>query len=88
VALAGHPGVVVACFATDGVDGVAPPGGKPHAGAVVTGETLGQARRAGVHAAAALEGHDSYGFVAGAGVGLVTGATGTNVNDVWVGLAY
>ena len=90
IALRGKPGVSVMCFATDGVDGNTPPLKPVHAGAIVTGETVGIAARAGVgvEAAAALAGHDSYRFAAAGEAAVKTGPTGTNVNDVWVGLAY
>lgn len=88
IALRGKPGVGVMCFATDGVDGNTPPVKPVHAGAIVTGETAGIAERAGVEAAAALASHDSYRFAVAGEAAVKTGATGTNVNDVWVGLAY
>lgn len=88
IALRGKPGIGVMCFATDGVDGNAPPVKPVHAGAIVTGETVGIAARAGVEAVGALAGHDSYRFSMAGEAALKTGVTGTNVNDVWVGLAY
>ncbi len=88
IALRGKPGVSVMCFATDGVDGNTPPLKPVHAGAIVTGETVGIAARAGMEAAAALTGHDSYRFAVAGEAAVKTGPTGTNVNDVWVGLAY
>lgn len=88
IALRGRPGIGVMCFATDGVDGNAPPVKPVHAGAIVTGETVGIAARAGVEAVGALAGHDSYRFSMAGEAALKTGVTGTNVNDVWVGLAY
>ena len=66
-----------------------PPPAKPaHAGAMVTGETSGIAERAGVDAAGALATHGSYRFAAAGEGAIKTGPTGTNVNDVWVGVAY
>lgn len=88
IELAGEPSVVVITFGTDGVDGVPPSGRPAHAGAIVTGESVAIARRAGVAAQGALEASDSYGFAAAAEAGLLTGITGTNVNDVWVALGY
>lgn len=82
--------VAVVTFGTDGVDGVAPEGSPPAAGAVVTGATVREARARGLDAAAYLERNDSYAFFAAAGSAgvrchIVTGPTGTNVCDVAVG---
>lgn len=91
IAMAGHGGVAAMFLATDGVDGVCPPGGRAHSGALVTGESVGIARAAGVDAARALTAHDSHAFVAALGndaAVVPSGPTGTNVNDIWVGLAY
>lgn len=82
------PGVVVATFATDGVDGVHPPGKPPFAGAVVTGRTLSEANTAGVDLAAALAASDSYRAVEALSAQLGSGPTGTNVNDLAIALAY
>jgi len=86
--LADVPGVVVASYATDGVDGVSPPGRPPVAGAIVTGRTLGDARAAGIDLAAALALNDSYRVCQSLGLHHGTGPTGTNVNDLTIGLVY
>ena len=83
-------GVAVMTFGTDGVDGVAPEGRPPAAGAVVTGATVREGRERGLDAAAFLDRNDSYGFFAalhraGTVCHVVTGPTGTNVCDVEVG---
>jgi len=62
---------------TDGIDGV---GG--HAGAFLDAGTLARARAAGVDPAAALAADDSARPFRAAGNLLVTGPTGTNVNDL------
>jgi hydroxypyruvate reductase len=77
LALAGWAGVTVASLGTDGIDGTT-----PHAGAIVDGGTLGRAAAAGLDAAEALARHDSGTFFAALGEALVTGPTGTNVNDL------
>ena len=76
LALGGRPGVHVIACDTDGVDGAA-----EIAGAIVGPGTLARARAAGPDPAAALAGHDSHGFFAALGCGVVTGPTLTNVND-------
>ena len=76
LALDGRPGIHVIACDTDGVDGAA-----EIAGALVAPDTLVRARAAGLDPAAALTRHDSHGFFAALGDGLVTGPTLTNVND-------
>jgi glycerate 2-kinase len=74
--LAGHPGISAIACDTDGVDGV-----EEAAGAILTADTLGRAKLAGVDPAVALAENDSYSFFAALGDLVVTGPTGTNVND-------
>ncbi len=52
--------------------------------AVVDGTTAGRARAAGLDARAALDRHDSGPFFSALGDRIVTGPTGTNVNDLAV----
>lgn len=75
--LAGVPDAALITLATDGDDGVS-----GAAGAVVTGETLVQALAKGLHPDIFLENNDSFHFFDKAGGLLVTGPTGTNVNDL------
>jgi hydroxypyruvate reductase len=75
-ALGGHPGICAIACDTDGIDGV-----EEAAGAIVTTDTLERARLAGVDPGAALAANDAYGFFAALGDLVVTGPTGTNVND-------
>lgn len=80
--------MVVAAYATDGVDGPT-----DAAGAMVTGETCARARDMKLDPADFLARHDSYGFFEALERGgwphlMRTGPTGTNVNDVAVALAY
>lgn len=78
MALAGWgPGVAVATLATDGGDGPS-----PAAGAIADGTTLARARALGLDAHAALAANDSYTFFACLGDAIVTGPSGTNVNDI------
>ena len=75
--LNGLPGVALVTLATDGGDG--PTGA---AGAVVTGETLERARQLGLRPAEYLQRNDAYHFFEALGDLIVTGPTGTNVNDL------
>lgn len=79
--LDGQRDVSVAAFGTDGVDGPT-----DAAGAVVTGETLVEARRRGLDPQAYLADNDAYHFHQTLDTLLLTGPTGTNVNDLMIGL--
>ena len=79
----GRPNVVISTFATDGVDGPT-----DAAGATVTGDTLPRARTHGLDARRHLDDNDSYSFFSALGDLVVTGPTGTNVNDLMFGLVY
>jgi glycerate 2-kinase len=63
---------------TDGHDG-----GTPNAGAVVDGLTTSRADSAGIDLKAALAAHGSGAVLGALGDALVTGQTGTNVNDLF-----
>jgi len=67
---------------TDGIDGT-----QDNAGAVLTPDALARAAALGLDAGALLAGSRAWDFFAGLGDLLVTGPTGTNVNDVRVVLA-
>lgn len=77
VAAAGATGIYAIAGDSDGIDGT-----EDAAGAIVTPDTLGRGRAAGLDARAHLQGHDSYGFFAALGDLVVTGPTLTNVNDI------
>jgi hydroxypyruvate reductase len=73
---------VLALFAgTDGIDGPT-----DAAGAFVSPRTAERALEAGFDAAAALARNDAYPLFAGLGDLLITGPTGTNVSDIFIGL--
>lgn len=75
--LDGTPDVAMVTFGTDGEDGPT-----DAAGAVVTGETLYRARKAGIDAGEFLRRNDAYHFFQTLGDLVITGPTGTNVNDL------
>jgi hydroxypyruvate reductase len=83
LALEGVAGVAVMALATDGVDGPT-----DAAGAVVSGESAARARLLGFDPLAALEANDAYPALDALGALLRTGMTGTNLNDLVVGLIY
>ena len=72
-------GVVVASLSTDGVDGPT-----DAAGAIADGKTLARAAKIGLNPERCLADNDSYNFFSKLGDLIVTGPTGTNVNDISV----
>ncbi len=80
--LEGLSRVFVAGFGTDGTDGPT-----EAAGAIADGNTISRAGKKGMSHEAALVENDSYGFFHRAGGHVITGPTGTNVNDVYMILA-
>ncbi len=79
MAIAGLPHVYVAAFATDGTDGPT-----DAAGALVSGETVSRARRIGIDLEAALTRNDTYRVLKRLKCHIMTGPTGTNVNDLYL----
>jgi len=77
--LAGSNGVVLASLSTDGVDGPT-----DAAGAIADGDTLAKAARMGLVPEDFLSANDSYNFFSKLGDLILTGPTGTNVNDITV----
>ena len=77
--LKGAETCAIACLGTDGVDGPT-----DAAGAVVDGYTLRRAAQIGLDAERFLSENDSYHFFAKLGDLILTGPTGTNVNDISV----
>ncbi|CAE6702373.1 glycerate kinase type-2 family protein [Nitrospira defluvii] len=80
--VAGLPEVWVAGFATDGTDGPT-----SVAGAVVDGRTVVRAQRKKLNLAKALQANDAHPFFEALHGHIVTGPTGTNVNDLYLLLA-
>ncbi len=73
---------IAALFAgTDGIDGPT-----DAAGAFASPGTVEDTARAGVSAATALTRNDAYNFFKASGGLFITGPTGTNVSDIFVGL--
>ena len=72
----------VAGFATDGTDGPT-----SVAGAVVDGQTVTRARRKQLNLSQALQDNDAHPFFKKLHGHIITGPTGTNVNDLYLLLA-
>ena len=81
--LEGAAGRAIMSFASDGVDGPT-----DAAGAVVHGGLPGMARSLGLDLDAALEANNAYPVLQAVGALIHTGPTGTNLNDLVVGLAF
>ncbi len=73
------PKTVVVGFGTDGLDGPT-----PGAGAVADGTTMERAREMGLDPRKILSNNNAYSFFKTIGDLLVTGPTGTNVNDLYM----
>ena len=80
--IAGLPNLVVAGFGTDGTDGPT-----DAAGAVVDGRTAARAKQYRTDPLKILPRNDSYSFFKKVGGHIITGPTGTNVNDIYLVLA-
>ena len=76
IALDSLPGVYAIACDTDGIDG-----SEDNAGALITPDTLNQAKSKGLKASQYFETHDSYSFFAALQALVITGPTLTNVND-------
>jgi glycerate-2-kinase len=77
--IGGSHGVVMVALGTDGLDG-----STDAAGAVVDGHTIARARSLGLYPEEILARNDTFRFFDRLGDLLMTGPTGTNVNDVAV----
>ncbi len=77
LALNGAAGISALAIDTDGADG-----GPDAAGAQIAPDTLARARAARLDAASSLAQNDTGGFFETLGDAIVTGPTGTNVNDL------
>lgn len=75
----GAEGVAIASASTDGIDGPT-----DAAGAIVDGKTILRSRKLGLDPAEALRNNDSYSFFSGLNDLIMTGPTGTNVNDLTI----
>lgn len=75
--LSGLPNVALVTLGTDGEDGPT-----DAAGAIATGETIERARASGCNPLEYLQNNDAYHFFEALGDLLITGPTGTNVNDL------
>ncbi|MCX8135637.1 glycerate kinase type-2 family protein [Pyrobaculum aerophilum] len=81
IAVRGLRNISAACLGTDGVDG-----NSPAAGAVVDGGVAEEAEAMGLDPFEYLNNNDSYTFFEKLGRAVITGYTGTNVNDVFIAL--
>jgi len=76
IAIDGAEGITALAADTDGIDG-----SEDNAGAFVDGTTATRLRHAGIDPLAALANNDAYSAFKAIGDLLITGPTGTNVND-------
>jgi glycerate 2-kinase len=83
LSLAGWEDAMVVTLATDGIDGPT-----DAAGAIATGQTVARAQAMGLDPADHLARNDSYTLFNALGDLIITGPTGTNVNDLLVVLVF
>ena len=83
IALSDTQHVAVMSLGTDGIDGPT-----DAAGAIITGDTAARAGSLGFVPWDALQGNDAYPLLKAADALIHTGPTGTNLNDLVVGLIY
>jgi hydroxypyruvate reductase len=83
LAIESSSNTAVMAMATDGIDGPT-----DAAGAIVNGQTAPAARALDLDPEASLEQNDAYPLLKAVNSLLVTGPTGTNLNDLIVGLSY
>lgn len=81
IEIQGLENILIASFATDGMDGPT-----SAAGAYITGSTYHQAQIHGMNPISYLENNDSWNYFKKLGLLLNTGPTGTNVNDISIAL--
>jgi len=72
---------VAVCMGTDGIDGVS-----PAAGAIIDDFTIQEAVAMGLNPIEYLNNNDSYTFFSQLKRAIITGYTGTNVNDLFIAL--
>ncbi|MGC4097443.1 MAG: glycerate kinase [Nitrospira sp.] len=77
--IAGLPKTWVVALGTDGTDGPT-----DAAGAIVSGDTLAQAKKSGIDLGSYLNRHNTYPALKALGCHIHTGPTGTNVNDLYL----
>ncbi len=75
--ISGMKGVGIASIGTDGIDGPT-----DAAGAIADGNTVFRAKKSGLNNKKMLNDNDSYNFFSKIGDIIITGPTGSNVNDI------
>ena len=75
--ISGADGVVIASASTDGIDGPT-----DAAGAIADGKTVQRSRKLGIDPSDVLRDNDSYTFFSKLKDLIITGPTGTNINDI------
>jgi glycerate 2-kinase len=81
LSIKGLRNTVALCMGTDGVDGVS-----PAAGAVIDGSTIEEALSKGMNPIEYIDNNDSYTFFSQLKRAIITGYTGTNVNDIFISI--
>jgi glycerate 2-kinase len=81
VSIRGMNNAVAICIGSDGIDGVS-----PAAGAIIDGSMYYEAVSKGLDPLAYLNNNDSYTILSKLSRAIITGYTGTNVNDIFIAI--
>lgn len=81
VSIRGMNNAVAICIGSDGIDGIS-----PAAGAIIDGSMYYEAVSKGLDPLAYLNNNDSYAILSKLSRAIITGYTGTNVNDIFIAI--
>jgi glycerate 2-kinase len=81
VSIRGMNNAVAICIGSDGIDGIS-----PAAGAIIDGSMYYEAVSKGLDPLAYLNNNDSYTILSKLSRAIITGYTGTNVNDIFIAI--
>ncbi|MCC6046190.1 MAG: glycerate kinase, partial [Ignisphaera sp.] len=81
ISIKGMDNTIAICIGSDGIDGIS-----PAAGAIISGSTYYEALAKGLNPLDYLNNNDSYTFFSKINRVIITGDTGTNINDILIAI--
>jgi glycerate 2-kinase len=81
ISIKGMDNTIAICIGSDGIDGIS-----PAAGAIISGSTYYEALAKGLNPLDYLNNNDSYTFFSKINRAIITGDTGTNINDILIAI--